>query len=179
MTTFNLWDALRHLGFCADDIKYLHQLSNCCQCRSRCKLIHLRLNNSHNCQWGCAVAVIILLMRKEKLFTLHWHSSSGCSRECVSVHIHYQDSQYNKHRQRCIKFNILHISLEYQNSTWYRNTWKREPEIVSKGSSQSWHKPRLHVSRSRCGPPESSAWCFATVLELIWTIYMVDTLTHC
>jgi len=123
MTTFYLWWTILHLQLsCADNIIYLHQHSKCCQCRSMRKLIRFTLNDTHNCHWGSLVALTILLMQDDKSFTLHWQSSSECSRECVSVHFDYKGSQYNKHRQRCMKVNILHLTVEYPNATSNRKT---------------------------------------------------------
>jgi len=69
---FLLMEFLAALRFSAYTIAYLHQLSKSCQGSSRCKLIHLRLDDCLNCQFGCSVPQILLMMHDEKSFTLNF-----------------------------------------------------------------------------------------------------------
>jgi hypothetical protein len=88
-----------------------------------------------------SVALFILLMEDEKLFTLQGHSSSGCSREHVCAHFDYTGSQSNKLRQWCIIVNILRITVGNLNATMNRDSWQQESEISTYGSSQTWQNP--------------------------------------
>lgn len=174
MTTVYLWWALLHLWLsCADDIKYLYQHSKCYQCRSRRKPIHFKHNDTLSCQCGWFVSLIILLMKEEKLFTLHWPSCSGCSWERVSVHFDYKCSQYSKHRLLPINNNSLHLTVGYQNATNNRNTRKQEQDVGSEGSSQTWQTTQVDRYRFAFGPPGSGWLGYWTVLEPKWTIYLV------
>jgi len=178
MTTYYLWWAL-YLWFCTDNIKYLHQLSKCCQGRSRCKLIHFRLNDSQNSQCGCLVALIIILILDEKSYTLHSHTSSECSREHVSIQFDYKGSQYNKHRQQHVKLSILHLTVEYQIATRNGETRKQEPEIGPDRYSQTRQILRVEGYRYWFGPLRSSRLNCWTVLEPTWIVYPVQTWTCC
>jgi len=60
------------LRFSAFTIVYLHQLTNCCLCSSRCTVIQLRVNDCISWQFGCSVPQILLMMQDEKLFTLNF-----------------------------------------------------------------------------------------------------------
>jgi len=172
-----MWYALRPLQFCADNIMYLYQLSRCCQCRSRCKPIHLSLNNIRDCQCGCPVALIILLMQDEKLFTLHRHSSLGCSRECIPVHFDDTGSQHIKHRHQQNKVNILQSIVENRTLTRNRKSWTREPEIGRDEANQPWENPWVEWYRYRFGTPRGSGSGFWATLELNWTVYPVQIRT--
>jgi len=79
---FMLMMFLAALRFSADTIMYLHQLSKCCWHSHRCKLIHFRLHNCHNCQYDCSGPQILLMMQDEKLFTLNFRMQQGA---CLSL----------------------------------------------------------------------------------------------
>jgi len=178
MTTVDLWWTLLHLRLgCTDYIKYPHQHSKCCKYRSRHKLIHFTLNESRNWQCGCLVALIIFLMQDEKPFTLHSHSSLACSRERVSVDFDYNGSEYNKHRQRCIKVMIFHLIIGYPNTTRSRTTWNWGPEIGANGSSERQQNPWLEGCRYGIGPRRSRRSGFWTVLIPNRTFYLIHNLT--
>lgn len=129
------------MRFCADAIMCLYQLSRCCQYRSRWKQLHLGLNNTHDCQCGRHVALIILLMQHEKLFTLHRHSSSGCSRECVAVHFNDDGSQHITHRHQRDKVYIFHSTVEYRTVARSRNSQKWELQILTGRAYPTLGKP--------------------------------------
>jgi hypothetical protein len=156
---------------------YVHLLSKHCQCGSRCKLIHLRLNDSCNCQCGCLVALIILLTQNENSFTLHSHSSAGCSREHFSVQLDCKCSQYNIHRQRCVKVNNSHFAGWYQNATQNGDIGKQQPQIAPNVSTQTGQNPQVDTYRYGFGMPRGSGSGFWTVEEPITTSYLDQTLT--
>jgi len=63
---------LAALRFSTDTIIHLHQLSKCWWHSRRWKLIHFRLNDCLNYQYGYSGPQILLMMQYEKLFTLNF-----------------------------------------------------------------------------------------------------------
>ena len=70
---------------------------------------------------------------------------------------------------------ILHKKMGYLNATINRETQKREQEIGTDRSSQTWQNPRLDRYGSGFGPPRSCGSGYWTGLVLNQTVFPVQT----
>jgi len=104
-------------------------------------------------------------------------SFPGWGRELSSTYFDNKGGQLIQKELRRAIVTILWWNERYLNATINRTTWNAKQEIWHDRNSQTWRNPQVDGYGAGYRPPRSSASGHWTVLEMNWTVVLVQIQT--
>jgi hypothetical protein len=115
----------------------------------------------------------------QQSLTLRWCSFSWVGRAYVSVRFDHHGGQYIEHSQPRTDVFIFRLKVAYLNVTINSAMWNGKPKIGTDRTSQTPRTSPVQSYGSWFAPPRGSRWACWMGLELIRSVFGVQTQPTC